>query len=366
MKSGIPHPPLPSAAPAFLVEASDTSAGVEANQDGVETVTYSVVIPVYNEQENIEAVTERVSAVLDDLGEPYEILFIDDGSRDRTSELLRSICARNRRVRAVRFTRNFGQEAAVQAGYVFARGTWIMQMDGDLQNPPEEIHKLLAKRDEGVDIVYGVRKGRRDPLFRRAASQLMRWTMQRMLRIELPRDISTFRLMRGSTAKLLAALPERHKFLSALACWVGARYTTVDVQHAPRSAGRTKYNLGKLINHTFDLVVGFSSRPLQLLGMVGLACACLGFVGGAWAILEKIVRGTTLGWSSIFAAIVTMGGMQLLALSLIGEYVARIFAQTQQRPTFVVAERIGADTVPEPRREQPTLPDGPEVKRATP
>lgn len=304
-------------------------------------LVYSVVIPVFNEQENVEQVVERVTRVFDGIGESYEMVFVDDGSRDRTPELLRTLCERYPQVRAVRLARNFGQESAVQAGYLFARGKWIVQMDGDLQNPPEEVHKLLAKRDEGWDIVYGVRTGRRDPLFRKLASQAMRWTMQRMLKIELPKDISTFRLMRASTAKMLASMPERHKFLSALACWIGARYTSVDVGHSARAAGTTKYNIGKLVNHTFDLVVGFSSRPLRMLGMIGLLFALLGFGLGAWAVVAKLVWDTMLGWSSIFAAVVTLGGMQLAAISLIGEYVARIFVQTQQRPQFMVAEHMG-------------------------
>ena len=304
-------------------------------------LVYSVVVPVYNEQENVEHVVERVTKVFDGLGESYEIVFVDDGSKDKTPQLLRALCEKHPQVRAVRFARNFGQEAAVQAGYLFARGKWVVQMDGDLQNPPEEVHKLLEKRDEGWDIVYGVRTGRKDPLFRKLASEGMRWTMQRLLQIELPKDISTFRLMRASTAKLLASMPERNKFLSALACWVGARYTTVDVGHAARAAGKTKYNLGKLINNTFDLVVGFSSRPLRLLGMVGLFFGAAGIGLGVWAVVMRLVWGTQLGWSSIFAAVVTLGGMQLAAISLIGEYIARIYVQTQQRPVFMVAEHMG-------------------------
>jgi len=321
---------------------SPTDLALAQNQSDPSLV-YSVVIPVYNEQENVEHVVERVTRVFDGVGESYELVFVDDGSKDKTPLLLRELCDKHPQVRAVRFARNFGQEAAVQAGYLFARGKWIVQMDGDLQNPPEEVHKLLAKRDEGWDIVYGVRTGRKDPLFRKLASEGMRWTMQRLLQIELPKDISTFRLMRASTAKLLASMPERNKFLSALACWVGARYTTVDVGHAARAAGKTKYNLGKLINNTFDLVVGFSSRPLRLLGMLGLMFGMAGIGLGVWAVAMRLVWGTQMGWSSIFAAVVTLGGMQLAAISLVGEYIARIFVQTQQRPLFMVAEHMGHD-----------------------
>ncbi len=315
------------------------SAGAGAGASGPE---YSVVVPVYNEEKNVRPLVERVAAAMERVGEPFEILFVDDGSRDATPTLLRAAVAEYPFVRAVRFTRNFGQEAAVQAGYAHARGRWIIQMDGDLQNPPEEIPKLLAQKGDAFDIVYGVRRNRQDPLFRRAASQAMRYVMRRMLAIELPDDISTFRLMRASTAKLLAELPERNKFLSALACWVGARYTTVDVGHAARAAGSTKYNLGKLLNHTFDLVVGFSSKPLRYVGMLGLACALVGFAFGARAVVYKLVWGTAVtGWASLFAAVSALGGMQLLALSLIGEYVARIFVQAQARPLYLVAEVLG-------------------------
>ena len=303
------------------------------------SVHYSVVVPVFNEEDNLGPLVTRVSKVMTEVGKPFEILFVDDGSRDATPILLRALVKENPHVRAVCFTRNYGQEAAVQAGYLHARGLWILQMDGDLQNPPEDIPKLLVKESEGWDIVYGVRKNRQDPLFRKLASQAMRWVMRRMLSIELPEDISTFRLMRASTAKLLAELPERNKFLSALACWVGAKYTTVDVGHAARAAGRTKYNLGKLVNHTFDLVVGFSSKPLRYVGILGLSVAALGFLVAVRAVIYKLIYGTAVtGWTSLIATVAVLGGMQLLALSLIGEYVARIYVQAQARPTFLVGE----------------------------
>lgn len=301
---------------------------------------YSAVIPVFNEEGNVRPLVERVSRVLDSLGKSYEIVFVDDGSRDLTPTLLRALCREYKQVRAVRFTRNYGQEAAVQAGYRYARGRWILQMDGDLQNPPEDIPKLLVHEGPDFDIVYGVRRNRQDPLFRKAASQAMRWVMRRM-EIELPEDISTFRLMRASTAKLLADLPERSKFLSALACWVGARYTVVDVGHAARASGRTKYNLTKLINNTFDLVVGFSSKPLRYVGVLGSICAGLGFLVALRAVLYKLIWDQTVsGWASLIAIVAVLGGTQLLALSLIGEYIARIYVQAQARPTFLVAEVI--------------------------
>lgn len=318
---------------------------------GTDDVLYSVVVPVFNEEANVDEVVRRVCVVMQDVGETFELLFVDDGSTDSTLEKLREHCDTNEHVRVVKLSRNFGQEAAVQAAYLYARGLWVIQLDGDLQNPPEQIPKLLERRDDGFDIVYGVRTGRKDSVFRRGASGAMRWMMSHLLSIKLPEDISTFRLMRGSTAKLLAQFPERQKFLSALACWVGASYTCIAVGHQPRYRGKTKYNLTKLVNHTFDLIVGFSSRPLQLIGWLGFVVGLIGFGFATWAVISKLVWETRMGWSSIFAAVMAMGGMQLVALSLIGEYISRIFVQSQYRPIFVVSEFMGQ--VPPTAKHEP-------------
>jgi glycosyltransferase involved in cell wall biosynthesis len=306
-----------------------------------ERPTYSVVVPVYNEEGNVEQLVARVVPVMEQVGEPFEILFVDDGSKDQTPALLRKLAAADKRVRVVRFTRNYGQEAAVEALYLNARGAWFIQMDGDLQNPPEEIPKLIAKKDEGFDVVYGIRQDRQDTLFRVAASRAMQWSMRSLMEIELPDDVSTFRLMSAHIARLCAALPERRKFFSALIVWSGARIGVVKVKHASRAAGETKYNFGKLLNHTFDLVVGFSSKPLRYIGVMGLVFAMTGFVLGVWTVVRKLVWDYgAMGWSSIFAAVVVLSGVQLMALSMIGEYIARIYVQAQSRPLFNIGERL--------------------------
>jgi glycosyltransferase involved in cell wall biosynthesis len=302
---------------------------------------YSVVVPVFNEEGNVEALCKRTIPVMEKVGEPFEIVFVDDGSRDGTPRLLRKLAASDPRIRVVRFTRNYGQEAAVEALYLNARGKWLIQMDGDLQNPPEEIPKLVAKKTEGYDVVYGVREGRQDSLFRVMASRGMQWTMRSMMEIELPKDVSTFRLMSAPLARLVAALPERRKFFSALLVWSGARIGVVGVAHAMRQAGKTKYNVTKLVNHTFDLLVGFSSKPLRYIGTLGLLFALVGFGLGVWAIIRKIVWDYgMMGWPSVFAAVVVLSGMQLMALSMIGEYIARIYVQAQARPLYNIAERL--------------------------
>jgi glycosyltransferase involved in cell wall biosynthesis len=255
---------------------------------------------------------------------------------------VRSLAAADPRIKLIRFARNYGQEAAVQAGILRSSGRWVVQMDGDLQNPPEELGKLLDKRDEGYEIVYGIRQKRRDPVHRVAASRLMVWIMRRLLGIELPDDVTTYRVIEGRTARLIASLPEKKKFFSALAVWTGARSASVPVGHAPRAHGVTKYTLGKLINHTFDLMVGFSTRPLRLIGGLGGMVAVFGVGFGVLRIVQKLMgMDIQMGYASLFSAIVILGGLQLMALSVIGEYIARIFVQTQGRPLYNVAEEIG-------------------------
>jgi dolichol-phosphate mannosyltransferase len=302
---------------------------------------YSVVVPVFDEEGNVEALAGRVIAVLETVGAPFELVFVDDGSRDRTPAILRSLARADARIRVVLFTRNYGQEAAVEALYLHARGRWLIQMDGDLQHPPEEIPKLIAKKDEGYDVVYGIRRGRQDALLRVAASRAMQWSMRSMMEIELPEDVSTFRLMSAPIARLVAALPERRKFFSALLVWSGARIGTVDVEHAPRHTGETHYGFTKLLNHTFDLIVGFSGKPLRYIGTLGFAFAIAGLTMGAWVIARKVIWDYgMMGWPSLFAAVVILGGVQLIATSVIGEYIARIYIQAQDRPLYNVAERL--------------------------
>ncbi len=275
---------------------SDSPSGGTPAGDGGGRLSYSVVVPVFNEEGNVEALAARVVATMEAVGAPFELLFVDDGSSDATPEILHRIASRDARVRVVRFTRNYGQEAAVEALYLNARGRWLIQMDGDLQHPPEEIPRLIAKKDEGYDVVYGVREKRQDAFFRVAASRAMQWTMRSMMEIELPDDVSTFRLMSAPIARLVAALPERRKFFSALLVWSGARIGTVPVSHAPRHAGATHYNFTKLLNHTFDLIVGFSSKPLRYIGTLGFVFALVG-LGSACGSSRASCSGTTASWA---------------------------------------------------------------------
>jgi dolichol-phosphate mannosyltransferase len=304
-------------------------------------IDLSVVIPVLNEEANVEELLERLLRVLSDRTETLEIIFVDDGSSDGTFSILQRLAHDQSCVRVIRFARNYGQEAAVQAGMLRSSGRWVLQTDGDLQNPPEEIPKLLALRDR-YQIIYGARAQRRDPIHRVIASKLMVVLMRHVLGIQLPKDVTTFRLIEGDVARFIASLPEKRKFFSALTEWSGARSTSIPVAHDARRAGTTKYNLAKLVNHTFDLMVGFSVRPLRIIGMTGAAFAIAGILFALYRVGQKLCGiDITMGYTSLFAAIVIIGGLQLVALSVIGEYIARIFIQTQDRPLYRIAEELG-------------------------
>jgi glycosyltransferase involved in cell wall biosynthesis len=313
----------------------------------------SVVIPVLNEEANVEELLERLRGVLDGHTESLEIIFVDDGSTDRTFATLQRLAREQSCVRVIRFARNYGQEAAVQAGMLRSSGRWVLQTDGDLQNPPEEIPKLLALRDR-YEIIYGARKERRDPIHRVVASRLMVLLMRHVLGIQLPKDVTTFRLIDGDVARFIASLPEKRKFFSALTEWSGARSVSVPVAHEARRAGTTKYTLAKLVNHTFDLMVGFSVRPLRIIGMTGAAFAIAGMLFALYRVAQKLWGiDITMGYTSLFAAIVIIGGLQLVALSVIGEYVGRIFIQTQDRPLYRIAEELGFASAASPSLPAP-------------
>jgi polyisoprenyl-phosphate glycosyltransferase len=311
----------------------------------------SVVIPVLNEQDNIAELLTRLVAVLDKTAESFEIIVVDDGSRDLTRKRLRELCENERRLRVLRLARSYGQEAAVQAGVLRSRGRWVVQMDGDLQHPPEELVKLLASRTQDAEVIYGVRSGRRDPLHRVLASRAMLAIMRRGFGIELPEDVSTFRVIDGKLARFIAELPEKRKFWSALASWSGARSVCVPIEHRARGHGKSKYDIAKLFNHAFDLVVGFSVRPLRAIGVGGALLAVAGIGFGLFRIAQKLLGvDITMGYTSVFSAIVILGGLQLIALSVIGEYIARIFLQLQDRPIYRVVEEIGFEQGSAPLR----------------
>jgi len=298
----------------------------------------SVVVPVWNEEGNVRELVQRLGRVLRAHSLDFELVIVDDGSTDATRSLLRLLAREEPELRAVFLARNFGQEPAVQAGMLATRGRRVVQLDGDLQHPPEEIPKLLAKADEGYQVVYGKRAARKDPWLRVVGSRLLVSSMRVLFGIALPEDVSTFRVLDGELAREIAGLPEKYKFMSALLSWSGASSTAVEVQHDPRKRGESGYNLLKLVAHSLDLLAGFSFRPLRIIGLLGGAFAALGSAYAVFKVAQKLSGvDIQMGYTSLFSAIVIMGSLNLIALSVIGEYVGRIFMQTQGRPVFRTA-----------------------------
>ncbi len=298
----------------------------------------SVVIPVFNEETCLSELYRRLTDVMAATVRRYEIIFVDDGSCDGSLALIKQFHARDPHVRYLSFARNFGQTMAISAGQASSRGDAVITLDCDLQNPPEEIPRLLAKSDEGYEVVYGVRRNRRDPLLRRAGSKVMTGLLRRCLPASVRLNLTAFSVVHRRVIDELNRCPERIRFQPALCAWLGARTAHVNVRHEKRLHGKTKYNLRRLVRIAIDLLTSYSRMPLQLASWVG-ALILTGGVGlGCWAAIDKLTVGSTEGWAVITSAIGVVGGLQLLAIGVLGEYVSRMYAQLLGRPQYVIRE----------------------------
>lgn len=329
-------------------------------------IAYSVVVPVYNEAGNLAALHERLTAVLRGLGRPYELLFVDDGSTDGSAGMLRALQAADPHVRVILLVRNFGQHPAVMAGFDAVRGEVVITLDADLQNPPEEIPKLLRGLEEGYDIATGWRRTREDPLLRRLGSVLVNKMIGGLTGVRLRDYGCMLRAYRRQAVEHLKRFPEKHKFLTVLTSWLHLRIVEVEVEQAARHSGSSKYTLAKLVRLNFDLLTGFSTTPIHVVSLLGFAMSALGFALGFFFLVDWLVSGASaVGMAAFFSAVLFLGGMQLLALGMVGEYVARIFVQVQARPYYLVKEVLesGSGTPPGgprevARGEAPPVPPG--------
>lgn len=305
----------------------------------------SVVVPVYNEEQVIAACHERLTAALLRLPESYEIVFVDDGSRDRTSAIARSLCARDRRVQLVEFSRNFGHQVAISAGIAYARGQAIVVIDADLQDPPEVIPEMIAKWKEGFEVVYGKRVKREgETAFKKATSKLYYRLLSRMTDVSIPVDVGDFRLIDRKVRDALVGLKEKHRYVRGLISWLGFRQAEVPFERAPRYAGKTKYPLRRMLSFALDGIVSFSYKPLRLALAPGLAMALAGFAYLLYIVYQKLVVGSTeLGWASIMCAILLFNGYTLIVLGIMGEYLGRLFEEAKGRPLYVVRDALFQD-----------------------
>lgn len=313
----------------------------------------SVVAPMYNESENLPQFFERVERAVAPLNMTYEIVCINDGSRDDTLEKLREQRARNPAIKIVNLSRNFGKDIALSAGIDHARGDAVVPIDSDLQDPPELIAEFVAKWREGYDVVYGTRRSRQgEGLFKRASAGLFYRLIGRMTHIDIPRDTGDFRLMDRRVVNAVGRLPERSRFMKGLFAWVGYRQTAVLYDREPRHKGRTKWNYWRLWNFAIDGITSFSSFPLKIWSYIGVAIAFIAFlyafvriVGHFFGVFE-LMR----GYDSMLVTILFLGGIQLISLGVIGEYLARIYIEVKGRPLYLVRELEGFESGMESRK----------------
>jgi len=309
----------------------------------------SVVVPVKDEEDAIAPFVERVSAALaavdDPASESFEILFVDDGSTDSTLAAIRRARANNPKVIAISFSRNFGKEAALTAGIDYARGEAILPIDVDMQDPPEVIGAMLAKWREGFDIVYGVRTDREtDSLPKRLTADFYYRAHNWLSSDKIPEHAGDFRLLDRKVIDVIRAMPERNRFMKGLFSWAGFRQASVPYRRQARQVGKTKFNYWKLWTFALDGITSASTVPLRIWSYIGGIAAIFAIGFAIFLIVRTLLWGTSVpGYASLMVAILFMGGLQLLSLGILGEYVGRILIETKRRPLYVVRDRIGGD-----------------------
>ena len=305
----------------------------------------SVVIPVYNEEATLPALFPRLYAALDALARPYEIILVDDGSRDGSLEILRAEVQRHAdRVRVVELSRNFGQHPAILAGFSIATGDVIVTLDADLQNPPEEIAKLLAKFDAGHDVVGGVRQDRQDSVFRKGASALVNFVTVRITGIRMSDYGCMLRAYSRDVVDLMVKSEEHSTFIPALAQSIARHPTEVEVAHSERSAGTSKYSLYRLIRLNFDLMTGFSVVPLQIFTLLGFMTATGGLLFGLYLLVRRFIllrASEADGVFTLFALAFLVMGMLMAGVGIVGEYVGRIYQEVRGRPRYLIRRVYG-------------------------
>jgi polyisoprenyl-phosphate glycosyltransferase len=306
--------------------------------------TLGVVIAAYNEAEALPGMHARLSGVLDTLGMPAQVVYVDDGSRDATWAVLSELAAIDPRVRALRLSRNFGKELALTAGLDHVDADAVVVLDADGQDPPELLPEFVARWREGHDVVYGTRASRDgESWFKKATAAAFYRVMNRLSNTSVPADTGDFRLMSRRVVDALRGLRERQRFMKGLFAWVGYPSTSILYQREARIAGRSKFNYWRLWNFALEGITGFSTAPLRVATYVGLGTALVAFAYGAWIVAKTLLWSDPVrGFPTIMAVVLFLGGVQLMALGVIGEYLGRLYLEAKQRPLYLVQEWRGA------------------------
>jgi dolichol-phosphate mannosyltransferase len=301
---------------------------------------FSVIIPIYNEEENILELYRRLLSVMEKIG-TFEIIMVDDGSKDRSWEVIKDLHEKDSRIKGLSFSRNFGHHIAITAGIDYAKGDAVILMDGDLQDPPEEIPKLCKKFNEGYELVYGIRKEKKDSLLKRITSFIFWWLINKLSGIDIPRNQTLLRIFDRKILDVLKSMRERARFIHGMIAWTGFKTALQEVEHAPRAHGVSKYNVIKLFRLAFNAITSFSIVPLRLATYLGILSAGIGLFYGFYFIYKKIFLGIpVLGYASIIVAVLFVGGIQLLILGIIGEYLGRVYQEVQRRPIYILREHL--------------------------
>ncbi len=300
----------------------------------------SVLIPVYNEEENLRVIHERLSSVLGAMSMPYELLFINDGSKDQSLAIIRDLCAADEHSRFISFSRNFGHQIALSAGIDLCNGDRAVFIDADLQDPPELIADMNTKMDEGFDVVYAKRMNRKgESWLKKASARIFYVLLNKLTRIEIPLDTGDFRMVNQKVLKHLRQMPEKQKFLRGQISWLGFRQSYVSFNREPRFKGQTGYSYTKMIKLALDGITSFSNWPLRLATISGFAFSFIGFFLIAYTLYSRyIIKDYVPGWASQMITMVFIGGIQLIGIGIIGEYISRMNDNIRNRPLYIIEE----------------------------
>jgi dolichol-phosphate mannosyltransferase len=300
-------------------------------------IDLSVIIPIYNEEMNLVPMNSRVVSALSPLQLQYEIIYVNDGSKDRSLPIILGLSEENSSVKYIDFSRNFGHQIAISAGLEHAKGERIVIMDGDGQDPPELIPDLIIKAKEGYEVVYAKRKKRKGESFlKKLTAKLFYRFLANITQIEIPLDTGDFRLIHQKVQKVLLKMPEQHKYLRGQIAWIGFNSTFVEYDREERMGGNTKFTYSKMMRFATDGISGFSNWPLKVATMLGFAVSGIAFILILYSLYQKFFGYTEVGWTSLHISVLFLGGVQLLGIGILGEYLGRVSENVKNRPTYIV------------------------------
>lgn len=335
-------------------DASVRENGMVTGDDALtsEKIICSVVVPVFNEEAVLPETYKRLSTVMESINEPYELIFVNDGSKDRTAEILSEICAGDPHVKLINFSRNFGHQLASTAGMDYSAGETVVLIDADLQDPPEIIPDMLRKWREGFDVVYGVRMKRNgETWFKKLTARLFYRFIRSMTDVDLPVDTGDFRLIDRKVCSALARINEKNRYIRGIISWLGFSQTGIEYVRDKRFAGKSKYPLKKMLRFACDGIASFSYKPLKLASYCGGFLSLLSFAYLLVVVAQKLFTDTTVtGWTSILAVSLFFNGIMLIIMGIIGAYIGRIYDEVKGRPLYIVKETKNIDGVSVARR----------------